>query len=194
MNLQDLKANISSIVTLSDKEINKLLKKCEVRTFEKHETLFSAGDVCNKVVFLNEGLCRSMIFDSSGAEHTILFSVKGDFVGDFSSYIKMRPSTYTIQALEKTEGVIIPRKTIDAAFNSIPDGYKLGRFLIERYYIRLQELMEARRGKAPFEMFNYLDEIYPGIQNRVPQHIMASFLGITSVHWSRLKSKEIKNS
>jgi len=208
MNLKELKANIGSIVMLSDKELTKFLKACEIRTFEKNEIgfekneiIFSSGEICNKIFFINEGLCRSMIFDSSGNEHTILFSVQGDFVGDYSSYLKVRASTFTIQALEKTEGILIPRTTIDAVFDEVPDGYKLGRILIERYYIKLQELMEARRGKDPLEMYNHLDSIYnhldsiyPDIKHRVPQNIMASFLGIASVHWSRLKSKEMRNS
>jgi len=194
MNLKELKANIGSIVMLSDKELTKFLKACEIGTFEKNEIIFSSGEICNKIFFINEGLCRSMIFDSSGNEHTILFSVQGDFVGDYSSYLKVRASTFTIQALEKTEGILIPRTTIDAVFDEVPDGYKLGRILIERYYIKLQELMEARRGKDPLEMYNHLDSIYPDIKHRVPQNIMASFLGITSVHWSRLKSKEMRNS
>ncbi len=194
MNFDKLRSGIRSLVSYSDDDLASFINQCEVRTFQKNETLFNAGEICNRIIFINDGLCRSMIYDSRGIQHTILFSMEGDFVGDFSSYLKHRPSTFSIQAVEKTEGIVIPRETIESVFLTMKDGNKLGQSLIGKYYVRLQDLMEARRAKDTLEMFNYLDELYPGIHQRVPQNIIASFLGVSPVHLSRLKSKEIKKS
>jgi CRP-like cAMP-binding protein len=194
MSFEKLRSGIRTLVSYSDADFDTFIQQCQLKTFQRNEILFEAGEVCNRIVFINNGLTRSMIADSRGAQHTILFSMEGDFVGDFSSYLKMRPSTFSIQAVERVEGIVIPRETIESAFQSLADGQKLGQSLISKYYVRLQELMEARRAKDSMELYNYLNEIYPRIHQRVPQNIVASFLGISPVHLSRLKSKDMKRS
>lgn len=194
MKLDKLKAVIRSLVTFSETEVELFLKQCEVKTYSKNSVFLSAGEVCNQFIFLNKGLCRTIIVDSRGTEHTTLFGMEGDFVADYSSYLKERPSTFTIQTIERCEAVVIPRETIELAFQTMTEGNKLGRLLIERYYVTLQELMEMRRTKEPLELFKHLNLIYPGIHQRVPQNIIASFVGISAVHLSRLKSKDAKRN
>jgi len=157
MKFEKLRSGVRSLVSLSDSDFETFTQQCDLRTFQRNEMLFNAGEVCNKIIFINQGLTRSIISDSRGSQHTILFSMEGDFVGDFSSYLKVRPSSFSIQAIERVEGVIIPRETIESAFQSLKDGNKLGQSLISKYYVRLQELMEARRAKDSMELYNYLD-------------------------------------
>jgi CRP-like cAMP-binding protein len=192
MSFEKLRSGIRTLVSYSESEFDTFIQQCQLKTFQRNEILFEAGEVCNRIIFINEGLTRSMISDSRGGQHTILFSMEGDFVGDFSSYLKIRPSTFSIQAVERVDGIIIPRETIESAFQNLKDGQQLGQALISKYYVRLQELMEARRAKDSMELYNYLNEIYPRIHQRVPQNIVASFLGISPVHLSRLKSKDVK--
>jgi len=195
MKFEKLRTGIRTLLSSSDDEyLETFINQCEVRTFQKNEVLFPTGEVCNRVIFLNDGICRSTINDSRGTQHTIMFSMEGDFVSDFSSYLKLRPSTFSIQSISKSEGIVIPRDTIESAFRSMKDGNLLGQSLLSNYYVRLQDLMEARRAKDTLEMFNHLDELYPGIHQRVPQNMIASFLGVSPVHLSRLKSKEVKRA
>ncbi len=194
MDIENLRAGIRSLVshTYADTELDQLIRQCEYKVFEKNEIIFPAGEVCNTLFYIHQGLCRTVLYDSRGTEHTILFALEGHFSSDFSSYIKLRPSTFRIEAVERTEGLLIPRATVESAFQVITSCRQLGQSIIGRYYVHLQELMEARRAMNTLELYNYLGEIYPGIHRRVPQNIIASFLDVSPVHLSRLKSKTIK--
>jgi pectate lyase len=83
--------------------------------------------------------------------------------------------------------IILPRKSIEWGYSNMQEGQKLGRLIAEFYFIYHDNRIKNLYARTPLERYNALAEVFPNIHNRVPQHMIASYLGITPVHLSRLK-------
>ena len=135
-----------------------------------------------------------MITDNEGVEHTIHFALENQFIADYSSFIRQQPSIYTLQAIEEMEVVVLPRSAIEWGYQNLQEGQKLGRLIAEFYFIYQDNRIKNSYSRTPKERYDTITEVFPNIHNRVPQHMIASYLGITSVHLSRLKKAEYHKS
>ena len=97
-----------------------------------------------------------------------------------------------MQALEETQVVVLPRSAIEWGYKNLIEGQKLGRLIAEFYFIFQDERTKNIYVRTPKQRYDSITEVFPNIHNRVPQHMIASYLGITSVHLSRLKKAEIE--
>ena len=89
--------------------------------------------------------------------------------------------------MENTKVIVIPRTAIEWGYSNLQEGEKLGRLIAEYYFIYLDTRIQHLYTLSPLERYNLMSKIFPNIHNRVPQHMIASYLGITSIHLSRLK-------
>jgi hypothetical protein len=94
--------------------------------------------------------------------------------------------------LEETQVVILPRSTIEYGYKNLIDGQKMGRFIAEYYFIYQDNRIKNMYIRTPKQRYDSITDVFPNIHNRVPQHMIASYLGITPIHLSRLKKAEIK--
>jgi CRP-like cAMP-binding protein len=131
-----------------------------------------------------------IVHDKEGSEHTIHFALENQFIADYSSFIQQQPSLYTLQALEETEVVIMPRSAVDWGYKNLKEGDKLGRLIAEFYFIYQDNRIKNQYARSAKERYDTITEVFPNIHNRVPQHMIASYLGITPVHLSRLKKSD----
>jgi hypothetical protein len=99
-------------------------------------------------------------------------------------------SIQTIQALEDTEVVVIPRSAIEWGYANLNEGDKFGRLVAEFYFIYHDNRIKNLYARTPKERYDTITEVFPNIHNRAPQHMIASYLGITPVHLSRLKKED----
>lgn len=182
------------MIAISEEEMNGLLKDCYVKIFKKQEALSKPGIVPNDIFFINKGIIRVIVLDKNGTEHSIHFALENQFIADYSSFIQQLPSLYTLQAIEDTEAVVLPRKTIDWGYRHLTEGDKLGRLIAEFYFIYQDNRIKNSYARSPKERYDSITDVFPNIHNRVPQHMIASYLGITPVHLSRLKSAAAKKS
>ncbi len=120
-------------------------------------------------------------------EHTIHFALENQFIADYSNFIQKLPSFYSLQALEETEVVVLPRATIDWGYEHLQAGQKMGRLIAEYYFIYQDDRIKNTYIRTPKQRYDSITEVFPNIHNRVPQHMIASYLGITPIHLSRLK-------
>jgi CRP-like cAMP-binding protein len=178
---------LRQLISLSDPEAEALLARCEVRTYRRKTLLSMPGQVPDEVFFIARGIIRVMITDLDGVEHTTHFALEGQFIADYASFIRQTPAAYALQALEDTEVVVMPRTAVAYGYQYLQDGEKLGRLIAEYYFIYLDNRIINLYAKTPRERYDLMGQIFPDIHNRVPQHMIASYLGITPVHLSRLK-------
>jgi len=89
--------------------------------------------------------------------------------------------------VEETEVVILPRASIEWGYQNLNEGQKLGRLIAEYYFIYHDNRIKNLYVRTPKERYDNITNIFPNIHNRVPQHMIASYLGITPIHLSRLK-------
>lgn len=154
----------------------------------KKTVIHSEGSVCKEVFFIRSGLLRIYFTDQEGNEKTFHFAVENTFVTDYESLLKQIPANYSIQALEDSELLIMPESMIRYGYDHLRYGEKLGRLLAEEYFLIFSNKVKSIYTLSPIERYNHLKEMIPSIFQRVSQHYIASYLNISPVHLSRLKS------
>ncbi|MHA4844834.1 Crp/Fnr family transcriptional regulator [Flavitalea antarctica] len=190
--MEQLSLVIQQMITISADELTTLLQQCITKTFKRQETLSRPNAIPNEIFFINKGIIRVTITGNDGVEHTIHFALENQFIADYSCFILRERSLYTLQSIEDTEVVIMPRSAIEWGYNNLQQGDKLGRLIAEYYFIYQDKRIRNLYARTPKERYDSITDVFPNIHNRVPQHMIASYLGISPVHLSRLKKAAIK--
>lgn len=188
--MEQIRQVINQMINVSEIELDDFLSQTINRKCKRHEPLSRPNAVPNEIFFINKGLLRVLITDKEGVEHTIHFAMENQFIADYSSFMLKQPSVYTLQTLEETELVILPRSAIEWGYENLREGQKLGRLIAEYYFIYQDNRIKNLYARTPKERYDTISEVFPNIHNRAPQHMIASYLGITSVHLSRLKKSQ----
>lgn len=183
---------IRQMISISEDELTGFLNKAYTRNFKRQEIVSRPGIIPNDIFFINTGLIRVIVTDRDLTEHTIHFALENQFIADYSCFMQKKPSLYTLQAIEATEVVVLPRSAIEWGYNSLAEGQKMGRLIAEYYFIYQDDRIKNQYARTPKERYDSITEVFPNIHNRVPQHMIASYLGITPVHLSRLKKAEMQ--
>ncbi|MBI1222991.1 MAG: cyclic nucleotide-binding domain-containing protein [Bacteroidetes bacterium] len=163
----------------------------EIRKYKKRYILQPVGKIPNEVLFIHSGLIRVCLDDYSGKEHSIHFATESQFIADYSNFILNEPAVYRLEAMENLEVVVLPRAAIEWGYTHLQEGEKLGRMIAEFYFIYHDNRIRNQYMRTPKERYEAIQHVFPDIHQRVPQHMIASYLGITPIHLSRLK-KEAK--
>jgi CRP-like cAMP-binding protein len=192
--MEQLIKYIHQMIHISEEELDFFLSSCYVKTFKRKAVLSLPNSVPNEIFFINKGLIRVIITDNEGIDHTIHFALENQFIADYSSFMMKLPALYTLEALEETEVVVLPRSAIEWGYANLKEGDKLGRQVAEFYFIYHDNRIKNLYARTPKERYDSITEVFPDIHNRVPQHMIASYLGITPVHLSRLKKEDYTKS
>lgn len=175
------------MITITPEELDALLSRCSIRTYQARDMLSQQGQVSDAVFFINRGITRSLIVDRQGEEHSIHFSMENSFIAEYSSFMTQQPGANSIQALEETEVVVMPREAVLWGYDHLREGDRMGRLIAEGYFLYFDNRLKNQYIYTAAERYKYITKIFPNIHHRVPQHMIASYLGITPVHLSRLK-------
>lgn len=179
------------MISISEQEMEDFLGRCLVKKFKRKSILSHPGSIPNEIFFIDQGMVRVLISGQDGVEHTVHFALENQFIADYSSFMLQQPAYYTLQAIEETEVVVLPRSAIEWGYEHLQDGQKMGRLVAEFYFIYQDNRIKNLYARSPRERYESINEVFPNIQNRVPQHMIASYLGITPVHLSRLKKQGV---
>lgn len=185
--MEQISAAIKQIISISEDELNAFLKQTVVKTFKKNTIISRPDRIPNEIFFINKGIIRFVITDREGIDHTIYFGLENQFISDYSNFIESQASIYCLQTLEETEVVVLPRSAIEWGYKNLREGQKMGRLIAEYYFIYHDTRIKNLYIRSPKERYDNITDVFPNIHNRVPQHMIASYLGITPIHLSRLK-------
>jgi CRP-like cAMP-binding protein len=177
---------ISSYIEMSDEEWALYSSMLKVKEIKKKEIILTQGTICKDIFFVNNGLLRIFFVDNDGVEKTFHFAQENSFATDYESFLTSVPSNYSIQALEDCHVLIMSHEMLQGGYKMLKYGEKLGRLLAEDYFFLFNHKIQSIYTQTPIERYNYLKIKSPDLFQRVPQHLIASYLNITSVHLSRL--------
>jgi len=181
--------NLTRYVSLSDAEIAVIESLFSFRKFRKHQYILQEGEINRFETFIVSGLTRTYEVDEKGQEHIVQFGTEDWWVGDLYSFLTETPSVYNVDCLEDTEVLQITRPNIEILYEKVPKTERHFRIVIQNAFIASTRRVSATLTKSALERYQDFNEKYPHIGQRVPNHQIASYLGITPQSLSRLRSK-----
>ncbi len=157
------------------------------KKLRKKQYLLQQEDVCRYLAFVEKGVLRAYTVDERGAEHIIQFALEGWWIADSYSFFTGEPSTYNIDALEDAELLLITNPSLEVLYQKVPAFERYFRILSQNNMIALQRRLMGSLSLSAKEKYKTLIHTYPDIVQRVPQHMIASYLGITPETLSRTR-------
>jgi len=155
--------------------------------FKKGTVVQNAGDLKTRAYFVKKGLLRSYIIDSNGKEHIYLFAPENWFIGDMEAMEYGQPSELYIECLEDSEVVIFDKNSLFQAAMSKKQIME-NAHVVYRRVARLQRRVLMLMGSPAADRYEYFLKTYPELPNRVPQHMIAAFLGIAPQTLSKIRA------
>lgn len=174
-------------LTEEEKELSKTF--FTPKKLRKKQYLLQEGDPCKYVAFVETGMLRLYSVDDKGTEHIMQFAFEGWWIADQFSFLTGEPSVYNIDALEDSELLLLTRSAEDQLMTTIPKFEKFFRILLQNNLISTQRRLVSSLSHTAEEKYNQLIHSCPTIPQRVPQHMMASYLGITPETLSRIRKQ-----
>ncbi|HEX9503415.1 MAG TPA: Crp/Fnr family transcriptional regulator [Patescibacteria group bacterium] len=159
------------------------------RKLKKRQFLLQAGDVCNRITFVEKGALYSYSTDEKGTQHIIQFAFEGWWIGDPYSLLTKEPSKLNIEVLEECQLLQLHKDNEQILFKKVPAFETYARIRFQHAFIFLQKRIESILGLSAEEKYNYLLKEYPVILTRVPLHLIAGFLGVTPESLSRIRNQ-----
>jgi CRP-like cAMP-binding protein len=180
-------------IALSESEKERIATAYSLIKLDKKKHLFEQGKRCVTEGFVVGGTLRVYYIDQKGLEHVLYFALKDWWVGDIASFFSGEPAALNAQALEDSWLLVIDPERKDALFEEVPAIERLFRIISQKHLTVLQKRFLLTVSANAAERFQELMLRSPGIEQLVPQHQIASFLGILPESLSRMKKQMNKN-
>lgn len=177
-------------VLLTPEEQEQIKAYLTPKKLRKRQYLLQEGDVCRSIAFVENGALRAYTVDENSNEHIVQFAIEGWTISDLFSFLTAEPATYNIDALEDTVLVLITRAAHEELLKIQPKYETYMRLLITGAYIALQRRLTSNISLPAEERYTRFTEIYPDIAQRVPQHMIASYMGLSPETLSRVRKKK----
>lgn len=183
---------ISSTINWTEEEKNNFFSTLSVKKYKAGEYLIKENEYCDRLFFINSGLICTLLKDKRGNSFATNFIFENNFITSMLSFLNNQPSRLYLMALEDVECVVITRKALQGMYTNVEEGDKFGRIQFELLHAWLNKRQNLNHITEPIERYKLMCDLYPGLENRVTQKIISSFLRISPSHFSRLKAKMAK--
>ncbi|TNE72843.1 Crp/Fnr family transcriptional regulator [bacterium] len=185
---QLLLQTLQTIAPLQESEIDQIKASFHVLKLKKGDLFLKSGEVSQWVGFINSGLVRYFVM-KNGDESTFEFTKEGEFVSDYQSFLHQKPSLQHIQAIEDTELLVINREDVLAVFTRTLHGNLLGRVIVEhRFGIMVDQLLAVYMQNEEERYMSFISN-YSDLVQRIPQYMIASYVGVKPQSLSRIRRR-----
>ncbi|WP_336959490.1 Crp/Fnr family transcriptional regulator [Chryseobacterium contaminans] len=188
--METLIKSITQHIKLSLEEISIFKSFWTEKTLEKGEFLLRNGEICRHDSYVVSGVLKAFCINAENGNEEILFlAIDHWWATDISSFSKQKDSIYNIQAVERTALLQISQPSFQKLLEEIPSLEKYFRIILESYLGTLEKrIVFNHMLKAEQRYYDFL-ETYPDIASRVPQYLIASYLGVSAEFISRIRKK-----
>lgn len=178
---------LKSFNILTDEEIDRAVKAGSYRTINKNEFFIREGQVCREVAFVKSGFFRSFYRNTDGQEITYCFTFSGSFASAYSSFIFQDKTTENIHAMTNAEVFSIPRSEIVHLEQTSVNWLRLSKMLAEQEYLKMEQRVFMLLKENAENRYKELLSNRPEYLQMIPLNQLASYLGITQRHLSRIR-------
>ena len=182
----------NQLVLLNDTEKKKIQKEFTFRKVKKNTILVDLGQTAKEVYFINQGCLRFYYLTDEGNEITGFVFTENMFAGSHESFFSQVPSIQVLETLEGSELIVLSYEKLQRLYTEVPKMNTLSRKLLEQRMAHAQKVIASLIINKPQDRYTTYQKLHPGLENRIPQHVLASYMGITPVSLSRIRSRKPK--
>ncbi len=189
MAMDALVSYIEKHVPLSETEKQWILEKFRIRQVKRKETLLREGEVCRFEFFVLKGCFKSYFYDAEGREVIISFAIENWWLSDLRSLTEGIPSSLNIEALENSEVACISAEDKTLLLDKIPALNKMYLTVVQRALMAFIDRYYNSVAMSASERYHRFLLKFPGLPLRIPQHAIASYLGISPEFLSKIRAR-----
>lgn len=190
--MSELELYINQCVQLSSDELREVKALFERKMVPKKTVLLQAGDICKFEAFIIRGCIKTYFIDKKGLEVVLTFSTENWWVSDISSFENQKPTKMFIETIEDTELLFLTPETKYELLEKHPELEKMFRLMLQRHLNSYQERLFGNIAHTAQERYQNFLKKFPALPQRIPQHLIASYLGISPEFLSRLRKRKLK--
>lgn len=185
-----LKSHLQSFNILSDREIEDFIAASTTKHLDKLEYYIKEGETCNSVTFVVSGILRSYYTSDKGDDITYCITFPNNLMTAYSSFLTKQPTQETIQAITPTELLVISKEKIEGLVDKNHNWMNFQKIIAEQQYIEVEKRLFLMQGSSASKRYEELLKNQPEYVKNIPLQYLASYLGVTQRHLSRIR-KEI---
>ena len=185
--LEKFKSYLQQRMSITDEQFDLVASNLKTTTFLKNELVLSQGETSTRTYFILEGLMRSYSVDDKGKTHIIQFAPEGWWISDRNGLLNNEASDFNMDAIEATTALIIPKDFFCTAALHAPEFNLLNTTMLNNAIRFMQRRINLLLAATAEERYLDFVKLYPNLTLRVPQWMIASYLGITPESLSRVR-------
>lgn len=186
---EQLKKLVNFYARVDDQQWNAVKNLIRTQTLKKGEHFLSVGDQSDRFAIVEEGLFRIYYVDNEGKEAIKTFRGAGGVIGAYAEFLKNIPCRLNVEALSDSSISVIMAKDMVDAFKSAGPWERVGRKVAEQLYLEKEEREYQFLCMSAAERYQAFLRDYASYEARIPDYMVASYLGITPVYLSKLKKE-----
>jgi len=186
--------HVEEKVQLTDKDKELVMSFFKCKNLRKRQYLLQEGDMCKYISFVAQGLMKSYTVDDKGNEHINLFAWEGWWISDFTSFVFGNEAKLNIDTIEDTALLLLSRANYDKMLTEVPVMERYFRILYQNSLATKDSRLISANTHTAEEKYAMFLETYPSISQRLPQNLIASYLGLSPETISRIKRKIIETN
>lgn len=179
---------VAKYIHLTTEELEFFHSLLRHRKVPRKTFLLQEGEICDFEAFILKGCIRTYYLDKEGVETILLFAVEEWWVSDITSFSERKPSNLFIETLEESELLTIDYNSKTRLFEKIPAFERMFRLLVQRSLSVLQQRFYSSISETAEERYLQFLEKYPLVAQRVPQHQIARYIGVSPEFLSKVRS------
>jgi CRP-like cAMP-binding protein len=189
--LENLKNHIARFVEIDEQDYAEILPYFRVIQAKKKQNLLTEGKICKSNYFVSKGCLRLFFVNEKGIEQTIQFALENWWIADYTSFSSQKPSGFYIQAVEKSEVLALDFVSQEEMLHRFPQMERYFRLVHQRAHAATQFRIKFLYSLSKEEFYNHFNKLYPEFVQRIPQYLLASFLGLTPEYLSEIRGRKI---
>ncbi|MFV8343501.1 Crp/Fnr family transcriptional regulator [Flavobacterium sp. XS2P39] len=183
------KNHLEKFIEINEGELSDILAFFQIVNIRKKENLLVEGQICKSHYFVLNGCLRKFFINNKGIEQTTEFAIENWWITDNFAYERRLPSEFYIQAVEDSEILAIDSYSQEKLLIEFPKMERYFRFIYQRAYAASQMRIKYLYDFSKEEFYDHLCKMHPEFVQRIPQYLIASFLGFTPEYLSEIRNK-----
>jgi len=187
--METFKAHLDKFISIDDQEFASVISYFQIINTGKKENLMLEGEICKFKYFVLEGCLRKFFINEKGIEQTTEFAIENWWISDTFAFEKQMKSDFNIQAVEKSRILMIDYSSQDRLLEKHPIMERYFRMVYQTAYAAAEKRLRYLYEMTKEEYYIHFSILYPWFIQRIPQYLVASFLGFTPEYLSEIRAK-----